>query len=547
MLEDKDVHQVSTDKRLSDETLGALGKAIFSAELICPLACALFACCVATFFSWECLGWAGHTNEYFFIPPLNHLALAACCVLVMLLAIYCVAKKIAPMAGRSGTVRKVALIYAMALLARLFYLSFADDAVAPFSDFAQTWGLANGDLSSLPYKSLFAAWMNFATMERLFVTIFGSNYHRYLVVNCMVGSCSAPLVYGIARQMLAREEKSERAAIMGGLIYALYPASALFSTIAAPDVYVVPLYLAGALVLLRLLRRDTYGLRDTLGHSLLAGVFFGASASLKSFGIVPIIAFSLIAVFGCLGRLRRFGRWRLLLVVLSIACLMGAYTGVKRASLHLTEIMFDTKLDYSTATPHYLLVGLNTEGEGQIHIGGESRLYYRKILDEGMTTQQARKQTLELLRNDWLEHRNRVLPLFVKKMIWAWQNDTVPSMYYRTYVIGAPDSFIDRAVFGGIASLSQVSYLCIVIGAMIALGKLNTGSGCNARTVLIGLVIIGYFCVVLLSEAQSRYKYLIMPLLCAQAGIGFSTILEASIRHIKNWIGRKKCQTCCTS
>ena len=50
----------------------------------------------------------------------------------------------------------------------------------------------------------------------------------------------------------------------------------------------------------------------------------------------------------------------------------------------------------------------------------------------------------------------------------------------------------------------------------------------------LALIIFGYFCMVFLSEAQSRYKMLVMPYLCIFAAFGLDSLISVTRRDIKS-------------
>lgn len=65
-----------------------------------------------------------------------------------------------------------------------------------------------------------------------------------------------------------------------------------------------------------------------------------------------------------------------------------------------------------TSVPHFLLIGLNTESEGQIHIGNLSRLYVNKYLSNGMDYRMAKDYVYSILKEDWLNNYSNILPNF---------------------------------------------------------------------------------------------------------------------------------------
>jgi hypothetical protein len=81
-------------------------------------------------------------------------------------------------------------------------------------------------------------------------------------------------------------------------------------------------------------------------------------------------------------------------------------------------------------------------------------------------------------------------------------------------------------IFDSEASLLQTAYLIIMatgaVGSIVILKKLSN----NTEIMLTQLIITGFFFITLISEAQSRYKYVIIPLVCIMSSIGIYRLTE---------------------
>lgn len=487
---------------------------------------------IVTFGDWEELGWLDHSNQYFQLPRFCHLGLGVVGILLTLALFLIVVRSLDQLNCKNRTIIKVAVVYGISLGVRLLTLYLLRNRfveIVPFSDFEQSWQLACGDLTSLPYKSLFASWMNFACVELFFVRLFGADYFLFLLFNCFISSISSPLIYWICRIAFAEHSSCEKYSLIAALSYSLYFPSILFACYSAPDVYTVPLCLLAVLMLLyseNAVKKCKYP--RALLFIILAGFVLGLSASLKPFGVVIIIAYGIHllisgidsdSLFSCL---KKIG-----VSVLSIALLCCAYVFTKSVVLEVTEREFNLELDYSTATPHYILVGLNNEGEGQIHIGTQSRTYYLNILDNGMSVEEARVIAYDQIRTDWETDDNIICNLLLPKLVWAWQDDVRP-LYYAYWMNDAEtiESELNSDEFDSYAFVLQAAYLQLIslglIGTIFAFKEEHLYS----RIVFVQMIIIGYFFITIVSEAQSRYKYVIIPLLCVMASIGFCQLYE---------------------
>lgn len=185
-----------------------------------------------------------------------------------------------------------------------------------------------------------------------------------------------------------------------------------------------------------------------------------------------------------------------------------------------------------SATASYLCIGLNTEGGGQIHLGTKSRCY-NTLRMSGIDESEASARTFGMLRQDWAENTADIPRLFLKKIVWAWQDDMSPAQMLTKGSIeedGLPvrGLAVLKGVYmmGGV--LSQGFYLVTMflasIGSMRA-ARVGEGEGRSGPLSLLALFVIGFFCLLLLSEAQSRYKSNVLPYVVVFSALGVSSIL----------------------
>lgn len=81
-------------------------------------------------------------------------------------------------------------------------------------------------------------------------------------------------------------------------------------------------------------------------------------------------------------------------------------------------------LQYSSGVLyHQLLVGLNTEGEGQIHLGTFSRGFWNAFLENGYSSADTGEHAKRLLIENWKTHKTDIPILLEQKIVWVWQDD----------------------------------------------------------------------------------------------------------------------------
>lgn len=425
-----------------------------------------------------------------------------------------------------------ALIFGLAFAVRMLFIQRAGRDIMPFSDFERVWEIAQGNLSgNADYYTLFPAYFNYAAFEKGLISFAGSNYVNIVYVCAILAGLTAAGVFLIAHRM----GSSMRIAVLAGIMCALVPSNIFYTITGSPDFMSVAFNTYGLLMLLIVIdSKDNWVKQLIVGGC--AGMLLGVGASYKQFAVIILIAFviSYIASLihkGETGNSRQGqtkDKWRkeTLTAALIFAVIITGYKVSGEMILSHTEGVYGLSLDPGTATPHFFLVGLNTQGEGQIHLGNLSRQYTERYLNNGYDQEEAKEYAYVLLKQDWKENRAIIPNLFVKKVVWAWQDDVIPSQYLKSGNCKYTETKI-----GTFAGIAQASYMLILILALIGTAYYIRGKDINYKCEMIMLVIFGYFCLLLLSEAQSRYKCLIMPYLCILGAYGVSNLCEIIINR----------------
>ena len=320
------------------------------------------------------------------------------------------------------------------------------------------------------------------------------------------------------------------------------PAGIVYNAVGTPEFLTVLFNTAGLYCLVKFSAVKS-GARFALAAA--AGILLGIGSSFKTFAVVILLAFAMTGFAAPLTAFKRgegrvLGK-RLLAALCAVLVVFVGYRVASAAILKNTEKTYGVKLDPGAAMPHFLLVGLNTEGEGQIHIGNLSRQYYKRYLENGMDAAEAKTYALSLLRDDWKQHPDRIPALFYKKFVHAWQDDTIPVWYFNTQIGLKPDSTLEKAVYrytnGGLEATAQLFYILLIafsaIGGVFYFRRCKKSGTFCYDTELLMLIVFGYFCVIMLSEAQSRYKCLITPYLCILAACGLYRFFKVIQRRLK--------------
>ena len=476
---------------------------------------------------WEPV-FADKNYDHFFLPGFDHAFPAFVCFIVLLSTAVFITSIVSMFLRKIKTTITrflivVSVVFVVTLLLRLIWIVPFREDWKPFSDFYRIWELAHGHLDgNIEYYSLFPTYLNYAVFLSKCIELLGDNYVNILVLNCVFSAVTAAALAGIVWEVFNKEGF----ALEAGLLYGFMPANILYCSVSTPEFITVCFNTVGVLFLILWMNS-----RDSRKwfRLVFAGFFLGLGASYKSFSIVIIIAYAIIELI----KVKRTPKPRfkkLLIILLWVLVLSVSYKCAKTVVVKYTEKHFSVSLDESTALPNYLLIGLNTEGEGQIHLGTLSRVYVNEYLKNGFNAEDAKESAWQMLKTDWEKNYERIPGMLWWKTVWAWQSDLIGYTYLESeglQIDSESESGLFRIVTDLMPVVLQLYYLCILLLGIIGIRKIYTLKDPCSEAVFLALIILGFAHLMLLTESQSRYKCLVLPYICAFSALGIQTIISS--------------------
>ena len=513
---------------------------ITSMVVVFPLVLAVV-CALPNFFGGWGLVWDGHPYDFYFLPDIKrHLlgGVVLACIWGTCFVLFCRSRFFVD--ARHLPIK----LFLITLVSRGVIALTVGQFVSPISDFAFAWDRACTGCVNPEYSShlLCPTWMAFSMFEHFWVRLFGSNMGLGLLCSAIFNATTAVMIYYFAMYVF----RQCRIAFIAASIYIFYPSSIVYTLTATPEHMGIACFMVMAVLIAKCVSVPMASGRRLL-LVVAAGVVAGFGNSVR-----PIFMLYAIATAICLGiSLSRGGmrRWRF---VRTSCALFAVFLVVEVCTFGViirgAERMFCITLRGVSSMPHCFCVGLNRQGEGQIHVGGLSRTWHR-LLAEGVRPEIATKETYDIVLEDWRSHWDEIVPFFAKKFVWTWQDDNRPfgmAMLQLGKKVGekvldsrdrevmakaivnrelggegsgngqnesGPSSraqFIDH-VWQSVQTAGFVWYFSIMVLAAVSVvlyGRRNQGNvlyACNC------LFVLGYCGIVILSEAQSRYKCLVMP------------------------------------
>lgn len=483
-----------------------------------------------------CGGWTwllpGHDAAFYALQPCgrNLVGGGIGFVAIVLMVWAFVRKRGMAWTDRRQFLKTVVWIYVLAAALRFSFCLFFGRGMANSWDPLWAWERACGVQLSDNRHILFPAWMNYALAMKAFVSIIGRHFWLYQLAETLFSGLTSVFIFLLAREFTP----CSKTAVLAGALSIFCLNDIVYQTAGASSEHLaVPLLTAGVYFCVRMLKASAP--RSAMGWMLLSGLLLGIGDAVKPFMPIVAPAVVLTAVLSVLTNgvsegHRRFGR------LLTALCLVGVASFSSQGVLVVTERVFSCKLDRADSVPHFLAVGLDPDGEGQIHLGRSACVYQNERL-AGLPREVAASRVWSRLKESW-QGRYAEIPSFLfKKTIWAWQEHDRGYHYYhwnRSHGKPLPPLLSACAekicCYGESASL--FFYMFTMLFAGFALGCLlrETRNGIAAGPLLLALVILGYFGLMLISESQGRYKCLVMPFVFIFAAMGLGLFIRRLLR-----------------
>ncbi len=418
---------------------------------------------------------------------------------------------------RTGIPRAGLFLFLMAFLSRLAVILVVQ--TPPESDFDVLYrasvGVCNGDRSFLdtgyfrrwPYQS------GFVYFQSLLLEIWNSLFFLKLV-NCFTAAATVVLVYRIAREFC-----SERAALLGAVLYSFLPYPLFYVTVLTNQFMASFLLYLGLYLLIRKKSRLCSYIRY-----LIFGLLLGVANILRPESIIPLTAVGLYLLVS----MRRVNFRENLL---NLGILFGTYFILSRGASFLFSATGLSPQGLSNNDPLWKFVlGFNHESGGKYATGDEPFLGNRTM-------------ELELIRQRVLVPVPALLKLMRAKIMSFWGE--YPLSWTFRYAMKTGISVCGRTISVA-ADVGRLHLFtkCVMV-AMYACGGLGTILHMRKKERALKLLpvfnqVFVTFGVYLLIEVQSRYSYYVMPFVFILACLSFSWVEEKGKQRRMNREIRKE-------
>lgn len=350
------------------------------------------------------------------------------------------------------------------------------------------------------YQSAFMAY------EALVISLFGSSLLPLQLLNALFMATTNVLVYRIARALT-----NERAAMTAGLLYALYPAPLFLAGVLTNQHLSVCLFYTGIYLLVK--QRELSPL-----HALGAGMLLAFGNVIRPIGVIPLLAAVIWYVLRTLHSKCLRNLLHGVLVAVSYFVVGTALTGLIVVSGINPEGLGNNQPMWKFA------VGLNQESSGCWNAAD-----YDAFLS--LPTREGHEAMTEAVKERLSVGIPKLAGLAWRKsaVMWAANEDL-----YWGFGHLAPDNTAlsfpimlnwnqIQLLLGGLDKGVYLLAFALALAGLLC--RLRRPEGCG-RTLLLTLLVCGYYAVHLIVEVQVRYRYFLMPCVFVLAALALEWLFE---------------------
>ena len=378
--------------------------------------------------------------------------------------------------------------------------------IEPFSDYKEYWDVARAlargtEIPDAWYVAMYPHILGTATVLSALIRVFGESVFAVTVLNVLLTSASAYLVWLLGRELL-----SERAAFLAALLWAVTPCKLMLNSLVFSEPIYTFLILLFFLLFLRLEKRmrGASPWPAVCGIAAL-GLLLAAINLIRPIAAILLISVALWLVFLRGDEARNLRRWVLWLVAL--AAMLGLYRGAGA----LWDGHVENRLGQEIASvPWYnIYVGLNEETGGRYTDADMDLL--TAYLKQGMSADEAQKSMIPHVK-ERLASGIDYPKLLRTKLFSFLGNDELGGYTYRF-------TRSERFVKIGMA-VCNVFYYGVLLAGFAGLVNLFRSRSLGAG-LLLPLFFLGLTLAHMLVEVANRYHYSLIPVLIIFAAHGF--------------------------
>lgn len=416
----------------------------------------------------------------------------------------------------------VYIILFISFLSKLFVVLKFNDNVVQVSDFAGAFNAALTNNFNDFYHQVFTHWIYYPKMMNYIFSVFGSSQKVALITNAVLLSINSILIYYLCNIVL----KNKKYSFIASLIYVLWPANLLYTLIFTQEHFCQTLILL-ALILFFNIKVQLDKRWQNYIYSILLGIILGFIPFFKNFSPVLIITFIIYYIiyyyFNGKITIKIFIKNVLYVAIFFLVSFL-----VKNSLYDYADIITNRNV-VRNITACYLNVGLRDNGF-------YSSTNYQEYMDELIKNNYDYKKTNSVIISNLVKSFDTDKPTITNQLFWKnkaiviYGSDSARITWVRNSVEES-NTIDDFSIFESIEKYNNYYFIIVVLLMIIGLIPMYVNK--NFKIFALYLLFYGGMLLLILVEAQNRYYYSLVPVMCILASCGYSYIGGRNEKNIK--------------
>lgn len=457
--------------------------------------------------------WNIYLGEDFFHN--KNILIFLCFFLIMAVAFFS-AYLIYKYGGNKRNILNLCLVLGITFVIRFIIVSYLK--TEPISDFLRVYNYA----SLFPMNKESDAYIQFyenalifpyygieSLTMRLILNIVGRTVFNAQMINVCMSCVVSVVLFKIGLLLFDNGYKAVNIA----LLYTFLPSAILSDTFLAHENYNIFFSAFFLFFILKLFKSKNK--KDILKYGILAGCSLGILNLYKPVKIIYLLAI-LCAIFMARKWKQDIKKNIMIFLILILTSSIVYKTGI---------FMFEQYIGAETKTlaSRSVLIGLDlTERSEQWSLSDLNNLF-REYVETSDSNIEINMKVFQYLKDNWKNNPDKIIPSFIDRFIEDWGNEEGYAYWAFQGITESQKQLIDSCN-KGIIWIIDIYMIILYIGTIMACFVLMRK---NDIFVLFNIIIISlFFLMLLIIEAQARYKSIFFVSLCIGGGYGLSQIFS---------------------
>lgn len=425
----------------------------------------------------------------------------------------------------------VGIIIVLGLIVRLIVMiSFKTEQVSDFAMahkfYLHYQNLGEYTLGTAPdnfqlYYTRYSAWYLYMRICAVIYDIFGYNINYILILNLVLTLFAMVFLYLGVKKLYTNKQ-----AFLALVLYAFCPSLILWTGVTTPDHFALLLFSIFIWSYAQIDFQANSGKEKRLMWIVTSVIVLILINFFKPLSILGLLALIFTAF---IGNVRTGKRWKY--CIKEFALIVILFLGGLSISQNVLSMSIENMMKYETVdgTYMYIYAGHHVNEDGVYTASSASNIVAEVFTKWGNDQEAAMEEFKEMAFKQFKEQKQQLLNIWKQKFVWIFYREHELIYWINTSTDEEHVKYINTKIVPTLREIMLGYSAMLYILSAISMGKdifMKNKMYSKQRhvKVMLGMLMIGYIMILLLSGAQGRYKILLVPIWSFFASDGLSVV-----------------------